>query len=401
MSPADRSVRYGKFQTNHAITRAYARLAKQPCAGATFAELLLCVQQRARRLLDAPIVDGCHLGVEALFNLTCCQGSAVRTVESWTGSGESWRVALDSLAQHLLGKYGVPRFLSAAWYATDPYADAKRRWFIAHASGVSFRSMRLPIRLTSRMEHILLCSRDHFGIEYALRRAELLGLGADGRLTDAVLAARPAIDLANGQFWRTVWHFLIANADLIDLGQVGPIIDFLHAIRHERVAVESANGIVFKGPPQPQFTLKGRTARSVMRLMDEWHRSLGRTTGGLSWERSRFRPWVFEITHEDPSLAPTRWELTELTNSAELRLEGARLRHCVASYSYSCWSGRSRIFSLRRGQGLNRRSILTVEVHPRDRTIVQALGFRNRRAYGQSLRFVRQWADREKLRLSL
>jgi hypothetical protein len=79
------------------------------------------------------------------------------------------------------------------------------------------------------MEHIFLTSRDHLAVEHAMRRAELLALGASDELVRAVLATRPATDLGNGAFWRTVWMFLSANAGAIDLAQVGPLIDFVQA----------------------------------------------------------------------------------------------------------------------------------------------------------------------------
>ena len=402
MSPAERSVRHAKLRTDRAISQAYIRLAADARARATFNELLRSIRGRSPRLLDAPVIDGRHLGVEALVNLARFADAYVRTTEDWTGSSASWRGCVNSLAQHLLSGYRIPAFLSAAWFATDDrYAEAKRRWFVAHAAGASFRSLTLPIRLTSKMEHILLGSRDHFGIEYALRRAELLGLGADQRLTDAVLATRPALDLDNGDFWRTVWLFLIENSGSIDGAQVGPIIDFVHAVRHERVAVETAEGIVMREPPQPQFSLKGRTARSVLRLMDQWHRELGLVTGGLRWEPSRLRPMVIETPQEDPDAPPILWEMTELTNSAQLRAEGVALHHCVASYSHNCWRGASRIWSLRRQRDAKVRSIVTVEVDPARRTIVQARGFRNRRASGKPLQLVQAWAAREHLRLAL
>jgi hypothetical protein len=28
-------------------------------------------------------------------------------------------------------------------------------------------------------------------------------------------------------------------------------------------------------PPQPEFSIKGRTVQSMLRLMQDWHRSLG------------------------------------------------------------------------------------------------------------------------------
>jgi hypothetical protein len=402
VSPAERSVRHGKLRTDRAISQAYIRLAADVRARATFSELLRCIRDRSPRLLDAPVLDGRHLGVEALVNLARFADAYVGTIEDWTGSSASWRGGINSLAQHLLSEYRIPAFFSAAWFASgDRYAEAKRQWFVAHAAGASFRSLTLPIRLTRKMEHIFLGSRDHFGIEYALRRAELLGLGAEQQLTDAILATRPALDLDNGGFWRSVWLFLIAHSGSIDGTQVGPIIDFVHAVRHEHVAVDTPEGIVMREPPQPEFSLKGRTARSVLRLMDEWHRELGLVTGGLRWEPSRLRPMVLETPQEDPAAAPVSWELTELTSSAQLRAEGVALQHCVASYSHSCWQGTSRIWSLRRRRDADVRSIVTVEVNPARRTIVQARGFRNRRPSGRALQLVHAWAARENLRLTL
>jgi hypothetical protein len=46
------------------------------------------------------------------------------------------------------------------------------------------------------MEHIFLSSPDHLGVEYAMRRAELLGLGAHPGLVDAVLETRLSADLS-------------------------------------------------------------------------------------------------------------------------------------------------------------------------------------------------------------
>jgi hypothetical protein len=401
VSPAEHSARHGKLRIDHAISQAYSRLATDVCVRSTFNELLYAVRKRSPRLLDAPLVDGHHPGVEALVNLARFADAHVRTLASVPRCEDSWRANINSLAQHLLSAYRIPAFLAAAWYATDDkYADAKRRWFIAHAAGASFRSLVLPIRLTRRMEGLFLRSPDHFGIEYALRRAELLGLGADRRLAHAVLATRPAADLNNGEFWRTAWLFLIANADAIDNAQVGPIIDFLHAVRHERVAVDTEAGIVMREPPQPEFSLKGRTARSVVRLMEEWHRDLGLVTGGVSWASSRLRPLIVEVPSEDPSEPPTAWELTELTSSAQLRAEGIALQHCVASYSHSCWRGDSRIWSLRRRRDSTVRPVVTVEVDPIRRRIVQARGFRNRRISGKALQVVQTWAARENLRLA-
>jgi len=399
--PLDQFVRIHRRRVDGLISQAYSTRAGDPLARATFDELLHCVRARSPRYLEAPVVEGRHPALDALLNLSSHKTSYVRPIATWGGCAGSWRPAVDSLAQHLLSRYRIPTFLASSWYAVDSYAEAKRSWFVAHASGASFRSLDLPLRLTRRMEHIFLQARDHFSVEYALRRAELLALGADAALAKAVLATRPSLDLDNGDFWRTVWVFLIRNSGVIHESQVGPILDFLHGIRHERVAVETVGGIAYREPREPTFSLKGRTAHSVLGLMETWHRDLGRVQGGLSWSPSGFRPMIVDIPAEDPSSPPVSWELTELTDSEQLRAEGAALRHCVASYAHSCWRGVSRIWSLRRRRGAKVRSVATIEVNPRRRTIVQARGFWNKRLSAREMQLVRTWAIREHLRLAI
>ena len=402
MSSAERFVRHHRQQTDRAISQAYAHLASDRIAQAKFHELLHCARNRARRLLDAPVVDGHHPGVEALVNLSRFRRAHVRAVAGWPGTSASWRPAVCSLAQHLIGKYSVPAFLAASWYATDdPYAERKREWFVGHARGASFRSLDLPIEMTRKMEHIFLASRDHLTIEHAMRRAELLVLGASDELVKAVLTTRSAMDLDNGGFWRTVWMFLIANASAIDHVQIGPMIEFVQAIRHQRVAVETAAGIVLRDPPQPSFSMKGRTVQSMLRLMQDWHRSLGLANGGLTWAPSPLQPMMTEEPGHDPSAPPSIWQMMELTNGAQLRTEGTALHHCVASYADRCWRGASRIWALRVHRGDKVRHVLTVEVDMKRRAVVQARGWGNRAPSGKPLRLLQDWTARERLRLAI
>jgi len=384
------------------MSQAYARLAANQLASATFRVLLNSVRNRAPRLLDAPVVNGHHPGVEALVNLSRFASAHLRTTTDWPGPSASWRQVVCSLAHHLVCTYAVPPFLAACWYAVDEaYAERKREWFVAHAHGASFRSLDLPIRMTRRMEHIFLRSHDHLPIEHAMRRAELLALGAPDDLVRAVLPTRLATDLRNDEFWRTVWTFLIANARAIDPAQVGPMIDFIQAIRHERTTVETRDGIVMRDPPLPRFSMKGRTVHSMLRLMQDWHRALGVANGGLTWEPSALQPMLMEEQSQDPSAPPIVWQLMELTNGVQLRTEGAALHHCVASYADRCWRGSSRIWSLRALRGEKVRHVLTIEVDMRRRTVIQARGWGNRPAAGKPLRLLQDWTARERLRLAI
>ena len=124
MSSSERFVRYHKRQTDCVIRQAYGRLAMDRSALETFHELLFCVRNRAARFLESPVLNGCHPGVEALVNLSRFGSAHLRPVAEWSGTTSSWRVAVASLAHHLVCKYGVPAFLAESWYSTE----GPQRW---------------------------------------------------------------------------------------------------------------------------------------------------------------------------------------------------------------------------------------------------------------------------------
>ena len=397
MSWSERYVQDHKRQTDRAIHRACSQLVSDPLTFKKFQEILICARNGAPRLLQAPVVYGRHLGVDALVNLCRFRAAHIRPAIDWVGTVSSWRPAVSSLAHHLICNYEVPMFLASSWYAADSDGDKKRGWFVAHSRGASFRSLDLPVVMTRKMEHIFLASQDHLPIEHAIRRAELLALGASVEVVKAVLSTPLAADLRNSEFWRTVWMFLIVNAGDMDSLQIGPMIDFIQAVRHDR----TQDGVVQFGPPQPTFSMKGRTVQSMLRLMRDWHGSLGAGGATLSWARSPFRPLVLEDPTRDTSEVPRRWQMIELTDSAQLKGEGAALHHCVASYAYRCYQGSSRIWSLRLWQGEKILPVLTVEVDPKRRAVIQARGRANRAASGRSLQLLQDWAVRERLRMAI
>ena len=214
-------------------------------------------------------------------------------------------------------------------------------------------------------------------------------------------ATRLADDLTNAEFWRTFLMFLIGHERAIDRSEIGPLVDFLQALRHERTPVETAAGTIWADPPQPAFSLKGRTPQSLLRLMTAWQRGSGMVTGGLSWSPSRLRPLVIDMPRSDPAAPPVRWQLTELTNGAQLRTEGVTLHHCVGRYAYRCWQGRSRIWSLRVRRAAGFRPVVTVEIDLKRHAIVQARGYRDRPASRKALSILQTWAWRERLRIAI
>lgn len=392
-------VRHQKRLTDQAIGEVYSRYSNGDPHLAAFEQLLAAVRRVGRVLLAAPPVEGRHLGVTALANLARFADRFVRDPETWRGFDGSLPGAIASLSQHLLGRYRVPPFLAKAWYAVDEHGELKREWYAAHAQGAPFRSLAPQLGMTRAVESEFLKTPDHFEIVAALRRAELIALGAEPPLVEAVLATLVASQVENALFWRSFFQLLIAERSKLELHQVGPMVDFLHTIRHQRIEAQSDSGTVMLSPPKPNFSLRGRTLASLLRLVSAWHRGLETPPGSnFSWDRSSMSGMSFALERRDPDAPLVRFEIVELTSAAALSSEGRTLRHCVATYARKCLLRRASIWSLRRfvddGPGT---SLATIEVDPKKRAIVQFRGFKNSWVHGAAERYVREWAKRERL----
>ena len=181
------------------------------------------------------------------------------------------------------------------------------------------------------------------------------------------------------------------------------MIDYIQSIRHERIQLDTQDGMMEVAPPQPYFSMRGRTVPSMLRLMKGWHRDLGVSdnTATFTWARSPFKPWLLEEPRRNEEETPRRWHMMELIDSAQLREEGISLHHCVRSYAYRCNCGTSSIWSLRIWRGEKKRSMLTIEVDPKKRAIIQARGRANRLASGKPLKLLHEWANREGLAVAI
>src|SRR5262249_50061155 len=196
---------------------------------------------------------------------------------------------------------------------------------------------RLPLRFTKAMSLLFSQAPDHYTVFAALRWAQVQGLGGNEELARAIIATRLGKTFTDEEFWETVLHFFI-NHPRLDLAHVGPIVDFLQAQKFTVTEGVSVDGVLGpQPPPQPGYTMKGRTVASVLRQVEEWHRLLGCDAyrPELSWRPSPFKE--FKLIGGSEVLRNMRvWTIRELLTSRELFLEGRVMRHCVATYAVQC-----------------------------------------------------------------
>src|SRR2546422_500101 len=205
-------------------------------------------------------------------------------------------------------------------------AFRQQAWFIRLGRGASFRALNLPLILTRRMEHYVRQAPDHYTLSQALRYGEVRGLGGSGEPAREIVSGRLGRKIENAGFWRTVLWFFVAHREM-QLEYVNPIIDFVHANKFADEEVLTANGAENRTAPWPDFSMKGRTLKSMLRLVRAWdlERS-GKRIQGFSWGKSGIPEYQFlEKRSEDER----DWSLVELLDSAALRAEGLAMRHCV------------------------------------------------------------------------
>lgn len=255
-------------------------LAGSPGAGDAFLDLVHAVRGRTKILAREQLARDRPQVVRALAAMALYRADWLRPVDAWSPPAGSMYPVLASLAEHLFARYPTPRFLASVWRAGTGLVRLKQHtWYVRLGRGESVRRLDLPIALTRAMAHRLTAAPDHLTMTAALRWAQVTALGGSEDLARAVLATRLGRSLEHDAVWAPVVAFL-ARAPELPVEHVGPIVDFIH---HH--CVEGRRGLRADGsygplpPPWPDFTLKGRTPASLMRLVSGWQRAHGAFEG--------------------------------------------------------------------------------------------------------------------------
>ena len=303
------------------------------------------------------------------------------------GDGSRYRLVGD-LAQHLLTHYPVPEILASAWIG-EPTEDRRlmQRWFIEHGGGVPLRKLGgLPLPLTRTMEHHFLQSPPHLPLRAALRRAEVLGLGAPEALADAITRTVLGRQTTDHGFWRPVLRFLVDHREALTEHRTVAIIDAIDELQPRLRALDG-------GALRPERLIRGRTPETLERTLAKLRSAWRSTQTATPKEEQRWSPtgiagWTWLDTQSRVS-----WQIVELLGPRDLAQEGRQMKHCVGSYVGRCIRGTSRIWSLRWqcGDGTPEPRV-TIEVSPQHRYVVQVRGPRNRRPPDAAVAMIRTWA---------
>lgn len=338
--------------------------------------------------------------IDALMAVHRLRRRWIRPVDRWRPQSHNRQKQFHSLVRHLLVSYEVPAFFESVWFRTDASAAKYQRWYVDLGTGSNPRQGPVPIPLTRKAAHYFLQAPAHYGIEEAVRFGQIRSLGGSLALCNAINETRLGTEFANDEFWQSVIRFFVRNPAL-DMGQVGPIVDFIQHHKYERQQVFLAGGETrWLPPPRPNLSMQRRTLHALLAQVEEWHRRLGKVEADASvrFSPSGIRPAVYKRGKDAKQVI---WRISELLSHKELVREGNALKHCVATYSRQCRDGDSSIWSMTSEDacGIVRRR-QTIEVR-RHRRIVQCRGRMNNHPNEQERQIVRTWAEAESLNLCL
>jgi hypothetical protein len=353
--------------------------------------------------------------VRAIEMISQYSNEIIRPISEWKPKRSNAHYQLYDLLRYLFAEYPVPVFLDKGFICGYAGYNSENieyiELFIHIGKGRSLKKFPLApdLKLNNKVYHYLLNTPENLTFFESFRRAQILSMGGDDKLVNAILESKLGRRTSEKQedFWITVIQFLI-NTPMLDSSRISPIIDYIEAMKYIPTR-RLVNGIYQTvQPEQPGFTMKGRTAESILRQVDEWHEILNRdtrrTTKGsktpiTKWDGLKVNNWAKSVGKDVNKI---RYDIIQLLTSAELSQEGRDLGHCVSSYAGSCLSGRCGIFSLRQASvqnGMYSRPMLTIEVNSSFQ-VVQVRGKSNRLPTKYEMMLVAEWADMNRLSIS-
>jgi hypothetical protein len=303
---------------------------------------------------------------EPLWALSAAQWRT--TGDAWRPKSRGQRAVFLELADLLVVRYSVPRFLySSLEHGPGPDGERLVRLFVALAQGSSLRreaKALIPAPLTRAMLNRFLQAPADTPVLHAIRDAQVHELGGGGGLVGAVRNSVLGARFVPHEHLMQEAIGWLARHPAFSRNLVPELVDFLLEQRHVR----------------NEYRLVGRTPRSVTEQIRRWRRE----------QRSVQDPSaVFPPSRVDlPRSADAGWTVQELGSGAQLLTEGRAMRHCVATYAGPCRTGRTAIFSLQHRGGRR----LTVEVNLRRHAVVQARGVCNRRPDPEERAALSRWA---------
>ncbi len=351
-----------------------------------------CVRRKSKQKKKAADELIKHLDLKGI------EGKIVRQPEGYRPKSYNLDRQLIGLLRHMFVEYSVPACLyGPCMRKADPFScmhETYRQWFVTLAQGGSFPKL-VKWFMTSREAFLFLSAPPANLIHENVWWAKMRAAGLPREIVEKLID-------------RVFHHFFFDDPN----GRLAEAIQFYARFHQEmdKVTFGEVNDFVaWKLHNEPEFSLKGRTAGSVIKLTNEWHAQMQRARlySIIEWAGLQIPDWEM-VTRNGV------WSVAELRTNRDLLMEGRKQKHCIYSYVQRCVSGMSAIFSLRGypqivagyaedGQVIWEKSAeltrVTIEVNDKG-SVVQMRGRLNRMPTEEENKYLRLWADDQGIRIA-
>jgi hypothetical protein len=325
----------------------------------------------------------------------------LRPVESWVPpEGGNPIGVFASLVHHLMAKYPVPPVLLSAWFTADERPGQRyQTWYQRAGRGKPLREVGLTtwLPMTRRMVHCFALAPAAFSIPFAMRWAQVRGMGGSDALARALADTRLGREQVDDEEWAEAIGRLV-GLEPFDLGIIPDFVAFYHdrKLDNREVLIGEGEGTASDlSAPEPGLSIAGWSAASLKRRVEAWKAERARDDGKPKRVRMTWPALAGVAPLEETDESGRRWTIAEVTDSDALAAEGAAMHNCVATYLNVCLGSRASIWSLRveEAEGGARRSVVTIEVDPRTRAVVQAKAACNEEPDEEGRSRLNRWAE--------
>lgn len=360
----------------------------------------------------------------AIYHQAQALSNVYRYARHWIRAPKDWQPSLDfpvgidwatkshwllrDLLRYLFGYYEVPMFMNDAWVKGNAQTIG---WYLHLVNGQNIRTAPdLSIKLSKKMAHYFSQAPMGYGVYKALYYGQIVALGGSLSLYKALMNTQLDHVVSDAEFWLELIQFLINQPEFLANHQVGPLVDFINAKKYVGSVQLNRSGELTDNAQaaMPDFSLKGRTYGSLMRMIRQWHDWLNDAehfrqvldnygTTEVKWKKSPIGDY-----HYYPTQDSLQWySIQEVTNSKELFEEGQEMHHCVSAYLSRCISGYCSIWSLSLNDlFVGKYKVITIEVDEYD-CIVQARGVYNRMPDREEVAMLKDWASVQSLKYNV
>jgi hypothetical protein len=359
-----------------------------------FLDMLTYLEKKTNLLENTKYLD-------ALVHILSHKDMWIRSWDSWKPQSHNTDRQFSSFIRYLFAKYDVPSFFDSVWIPMGDIRKKEQEWFIHVGQGHNI--LKAPglidkYPMTKKMAHYFMQAPNDFNFDEAWKYGQIKSVGASDRLVE-IFRPTPLFrtSLENDkEFKFSLIKFFVDNP-MLDTVQIGPVIDYVWEKKYgsRNAIVNGVNRLI--PPEQPNFSMTGRTPDTLLAQVERWHNQLGKEKKGrnLSWDHSKDIQ-DFEYVEGSASNHNQKiWRIQQLLSSNELSTEGRAMKHCVASYAYSCSSGATTIWSLTIQDDLGVQKLITIEVGKSAKKVYQTRGHCNRMPTQKEKFIISKWTTSE------